>query len=182
MRFQSVAALLMLLAAVLGCGRFQSGTANSNSAVNSANSSAPSAVTKVADVTSLVGKSKDEVKRLVTGGRVTYDPSDAISYEFPQGELSFNWNDAIDNPITFTLPMASAGGESYSLGDTAERLGEYIGVDLKGKTPTKKYDFMTEYDGGTMNGKKVTITLTPTESGKDLYREIKVTTPKQPRK
>jgi hypothetical protein len=163
--------ILPFLLIAIACGRFQAGTIQTERD-RIANASPP-AVVKAVDLLSLAGKSKEQVKQLVTGGRLSNEFSDSLSFNFPQAELQVFFKKSAADRITYRLPLVSdpLSGSRW-LGETPERLGEHVGIDLKGKTPSKSFDFARYYDVGTAGGKNISISLTPIESGAELFYEI----------
>lgn len=162
--------VVSLAAACGGAGSSQSGPANS--ANKSANNSAASArpATKVVDIPSLMGKSKDEVKKAV-GTAVAKESPEELRFDFPDGKLTVSFDKMMNSPIYFALPL---GSNTDAAGDSIERLGQMTGIDMKGRTPTKTDPMGTHYENETLDGKPVRIVFTPTMPGKDKFYEIRV--------
>jgi hypothetical protein len=153
--------LLVVLAVVLGCGRFGGGTTGSNSEVNTNSASTP--VAKAVDIPNVIDKSHDEINRIV--GQQSKMEGGSASWQIPKsagnphgGSLNVVYSkDKKASLVSLTLDTIYLdGGQSSSGYPTAERLGQLAGLDIKG-TPSqstyedKYYDFM-------VNGKKCELT------------------------
>ena len=158
---KTIIPLMLLIVAVAACGRFQTGE-------NAAPAARPA--TKVVDIPSLIGKSKDEVKKSVTKS-VSAETPEELKFDFPDGKLTVSFNEGIGRPIYFAVPR---GPDIETAGASIERLGEFTGIDMKGRTPTKTDPMGTYYENETLDGKKVRIVFSPTMPGKDKFYEIRV--------
>lgn len=136
---------LLLVILALGCNKFGPGattTSNTNSNANS--NAAPAKIAKVIDLPATIGKTKEEIKAMITGTPKSEDPW--LEYSLPEGDLTFMFNKqkkASDS--SFRFKTISIGDASISGTDTAEQLATMTGIDIKGKTPTSTSSLADEY-------------------------------------
>ena len=125
--------LLILVLCVLACNKFGPDTTSSTSN-NSANANSPAPkITKLVDLPATIGKSKDEIKKMVNGTPKHEDPW--LEYSLPEYELTFKFDKGKASDATFTFKSISVGDASISGTETAEQIGTMAGVDVTGKTP-----------------------------------------------
>ena len=126
--------LLLLLLCVLACNKFGPDT-TSSTANNSGNASAPAPkIAKLFDLPATIGKSKDEIKKMVTGTPKHEDPW--LEYVLEEYELTFQFDKkGKASNATFTFKPIRIGNASISGLETAEQIGTMTGIDVKGKTP-----------------------------------------------
>jgi hypothetical protein len=118
---------------VLACNKF--GPDTSSQSNNSANANAtPAKLAKVIDLPATIGKTKDEIKKMVNGTPTHEDPW--LEYSLELAELTFMFGKtAKATDATLKFKSVSFGNASISGTDTAEQLATMAGIDLKGKTP-----------------------------------------------
>ena len=151
--------LLLLFICALGCNRFgpdTGSTTNSNSASNSKRP--PATLAKVIDLPATIGKTKDELKAMVSGTPTHEDPW--LEYTLETSELTFMFDTKTKKASDATLKFKriSFGDASISGTDTAEQLATMAGVDIKGKTPTSTSPLADTYDQQ-IGGKKGEVVI-----------------------
>ena len=150
---------LVLFVCVIGCNKFgpnSSSTSNSNSTNTPANAQ-PSAPKKVVDLPATIGKTKDEIKAMVSGTPRSEDPW--LEYSLETAELTFMFDKAKKaSDATLKFKMVSIGDASISGTDTAEQIATMAGVDIKGKTPTSTSSLADTYEQQ-INGKKAEVVI-----------------------
>ena len=146
---------LLLIILALGCNKFGPDTAStSNTNSSNANSNAaPAKIAKVVDLPATIGKTKDEIKAMITSTPKSDDPW--LEYSLPEGDLTFMFNKqkkASDS--SFRFKSISIGDASISGTDTAEQIGTMVGIDIKGKTPSSTSSLADTYTQD-IGGKKL---------------------------
>ena len=158
---KNILPFVLLVLCVLGCNKFKpdtSSTSNSNTANTNA---APTKVAKVVDLPATIGKSKDEIKAMVTGTPTHEDPW--LEYSLELADLTFMFDKAKKaSDATLKFKPISFGGASISGTDTAEQLATMAGIDIKGKTPTTTSSLADTYEQQ-INGKKAEIVIYQTD-------------------
>gem|GEM_PF-3296344 len=135
-----IAAVLVIGLCVIGCGRFGGGSATGDGGNANANSNAePSRAKMAVDITPLVGKSIDEIKKVL--GPPSGELAGRFRWEFPQGDLAAetNYKDKTKNKVDyleFSAKVIVVGGQAAQGYPDYERMGDLIGLDMRGKTPT----------------------------------------------
>lgn len=138
---------LLLFLCVVGCSKFgpaSSSTSNTNSASAGANK-APATPKKVVDLQATFGKSKDEIKKMISATPNHEDPW--LEYELPEAYLTFMFDKkgkAEHSSLRFNT--ISVGDASISGTDTAEQLASMAGIDIKGITAKKVEGIGEEYE------------------------------------
>jgi hypothetical protein len=135
---------LILLFLALGCNKFGPGSSTTSNSVNSNSNTAPAKIVKVVDLPATVGKTKEEIKAMITATPKSEDPW--LEYSLPEGDLTFMFNKqkkASDS--SFRFKSISVGDASISGTDTAEQIGTMTGIDIKGKTPTSTSSLADTY-------------------------------------
>ena len=133
--------IVVLAIAVLGCGRFGAGSNAGNTTGQKANS-APAAAAKAVDMPSLVGKSPDEIKKIV--GIEPRFETPYLAFELPQGTLTVDYMKGKQTTIGFEPTTGS---------DSAEKLGDMVGIDVHGKPESRGSGEFHFYDDLNANGK-----------------------------
>ncbi len=136
---------MLLVISVLGCNKFgpdTSSTSNSNSSNSSYTATAK--IAKVVDLPATIGKSRDEIKKMINGTPKSEDPW--LEYSLPEAELTFRFDKGKASHATFNFKAVSVGGSTVSGTDTAEQLGTMAGVDIKGKSPTSTGGLADTYE------------------------------------
>jgi hypothetical protein len=155
--FGLVAALCVLVC-VMGCGKLSGGggTANTAGPSNSANS-AESAPVKALDIASIVGKSPDDIKKVLgPPTRESGGAAPSYTWELPQGDLFVNADYKDKKKVdfmTFTSKIIVVGNQTAQGYATYDKLGDLIGFDTRGKTPTSE----ESGDTGTTRFEKVNL-------------------------
>jgi hypothetical protein len=149
--------LLLLLVCALGCSKFGPNTSSTENA-NAANAKpSPAKIAKVVDLPATIGKTKDEIKKMVNGTPTSEDPW--LQYSLELADLIFMFDKGKKaNDATLKFKPVSFGGASISGVDTAEQIATMAGVDIKGKTPTSTSSLADSYDQE-INGKKVEVVI-----------------------
>ena len=151
----------ILCLCALGCNKFgpQAGS-ESNTAAN-ANSAAPAAIKKVIDLPATIGKSKDEIKKMVNATPTHEEPW--LEYDLPEASLTFKFGkDMKASDASFRFKAVTIGNSSISGASTAEQLATMAGVDIRGKTPTTTGSIADSYDQD-INGRKMSIAIYHTD-------------------
>ena len=147
---------LLLVFCVLGCNKFGPNTSSTSNA-NSANANtAPAKPVKVVDMPAMVGKSRDEIKKMVAATPKHEDPW--LEYELPEGDLTIQFTKAKPSDLSFRFKWISFGDASISGTDTADQLGTMTGINVSGKTPTYNTESFESYDYE-IGGKKTEVTF-----------------------
>ena len=143
--------IVVLTIAVLGCGRFGAGSnAGTNNGAKSNSTSA--AAVKAVDMPSLVGKSPEEVKKIV--GIEPRFETPYLAFELPQGTLTVDYMKGRQTTIGFELKAIQVGSQTATGFDSPDKLGDLVGIDLHGvpvPTPTGGFYFYdnVKASGGT---------------------------------
>lgn len=147
---------LLLTLCVLGCSKFGPDT-NTTSNSNAANAKpSPAQIAKLVDLPATIGKSKDEIKRMISDTPRNEDPW--LEYSLPDYELTFRFDKGKADYANFTFkPIAVGSSTIYGL-DTAEQIGTMAGVDIKGKTPKATSELADTYEQE-IGGKKVEVSF-----------------------
>ena len=133
--------IILLTLAVLGCGRFGAGTETGSNAAKT--NAAPASAGKAVDMPSLVGKSPEDIKKIV--GTEPRFETPYLSFDLPQGTLTVDYAKGKQTTIGFD---AKAPGF-----DSAEKLGDVVGIDVKGKTESNASGEYHYYEGLGAGGK-----------------------------
>lgn len=133
-----IAAVLVIGLCVIGCGRFGGGSATGNNA-NANSNTEPSKAKMAVDITPLVGKSIDEIKKVL--GPPSGELAGTFTWEFPQGDLNAvtDYKDKTKNKVDyfqFDAKIFVVGDRAVQGYQDYERIGDLIGLDMRGKTPT----------------------------------------------
>ena len=147
---------LLLVICVLGCNKFgpDNGSSSNSNAAN--RNAAPPKIAKLFDLSATIGKSKDEIKKMVSGTPTHEDPW--LEYSLETYELTFKFDKGKAADATFTFKPVSIGNASISGTDTAEQLATMAGIDIKGKTPKSTTVLGDTYELE-IGGKKVDVSL-----------------------
>jgi len=145
---------LMLVICLLGCNKFgpdTSSTSNSNAANVKAS---PAPIAKVVDLPATIGKTKNEIKKMINGTPKNEEPW--LEYSLPEADLTFRFTKEKADYASFTFKSISVGSASISGTDTAEQIGTMAGVDIKGKTPKSTGGLADTYEVE-IGGKKAEV-------------------------
>lgn len=151
---RAILPIFALSIAVLGCGLFRndSKVASNNEPAVTASPAAPA---KAVDMPSLIGKSRDEIKKIV-GVEPKAETDPFIEWYLPQGHLEVSYNNkGKQRRISFSFKPVSVGSQTISGFDSADKLGDLVGVDVHGKSPTSTISTFYIYEGLQLNGKAV---------------------------
>jgi hypothetical protein len=144
---------LLLILCVLACGKF--GARENANVGNSANvKPEPPKAVKVVDLPATIGKSKDEISKMINSTPAHEDPW--LEYSLPEGDLTFQFDKGKAAKATFRFKAIRVGDASISGTDTAEQIATMTGVDIKGKTPKSEGALADTYEQD-INGKKAEI-------------------------
>ena len=120
---------LLVVLCVGGCNRAGSDSnSTSNTAAANNSAKAPSKPVKQIDVPSLLGKTKDEVKKIVGSEPKAEMPEELEWRITDKYDLDVNFDKGKAYKVHYTMPSGLAAG-------TPEEMGGLIGVDLAGKKP-----------------------------------------------
>lgn len=154
---KNILPFVLLVICVLGCNKFKSDTSSISNANTANTNAAPAKIAKVVDLPATIGKSKDEIKTMVTGTPTHDDPW--LEYSLESADLTFMFDKAKKaSDATLRFKPISFSGASVSGTDTAEQLATMAGVDIKGKTPTSTSALADTYEQQ-INGKKAEIVI-----------------------
>ena len=148
--------LFLLVVCLLGCSKFgpdAASTSNSNSANASA---APAKPVKVVDLPAMVGKSRDEIKKMVTATPKNENPW--LEYDLPEGYVTIQFTKEKPSDLSFRFKSRAIGDASISGTGTADQMGTMAGIDVSGKTPKHTSQSFEGYDYE-ISGKKVEVTF-----------------------
>jgi hypothetical protein len=130
----------------LGCNKFgpnTTSTSNTNSASNT--NAAPAKIAKVVDLPATIGKSKDDIKKMVNGTPTHEDPW--LEYTLDLAQLTFMFGKTTKaTNATLKFKSISFGDASISGTQTAEQLATMAGIDLKGKAPKSTSSLADTYE------------------------------------
>ena len=149
---------LLLIILALGCNKFGPGattTSNTNSA-NANSNAAPAKIAKVVDLPATIGKTKDEIKKMVSATPKAEEPW--LEYDLPEGYLTVQFTKQKPSSVSFRFKSISVGDASISGTDTADQLGTMTGIDVSGKTATFNTESFENYDYD-VGGKKAEVTF-----------------------
>jgi hypothetical protein len=172
---KTVLSVGVLLLAVMGCGLIgRNSTSESTNKATQA-SPTPKIKVKVADFPSLFGKSVADVKKQVNG-KIDYESPSTIKFEIPQGYLNFDTRASVSKEISFRLSDNASGEYLDIYAESPQELADFVGIDLKGKSPNAdSSDSFVRYDD-LFGGQPVEITFSKekTSSGKDKFNYLTV--------
>jgi len=146
---------LLLIIASLGCGNSGSNSASVSNSTNSSNVAAPK-ITKLVDLPATIGKSKDDIKKMIPDPPKKEDPW--LEYSLPDYDLTFRFDKGKADYANFAFKSITVGSSTISGLDTAEQIGTMAGVDIKGKTPKSTGDLADTYEYE-IGGKKAEISF-----------------------
>jgi hypothetical protein len=146
---------ILLVVCVLGCNKFGPDTASTSNSDAANVKPAPAAPVKVVDLPAAMGKSADDIKKMIDGTPTHEDPW--LEYSLPQAELTFMFDKQKKaKDATFKFKPVSFGGATLSGTGTAEQLGTMAGIDIKGKTPNSTSSLADTYEQE-IGGKKAEV-------------------------
>lgn len=172
MQRRSLLPFLILLTFAAGCGWLRP---DARSAGPGRPTPSPTAqpIVKVVDVPVIFGKSIDDVKKTVVGGKITYESKDTISYQFPQGNLSVDTRASAGKTLHFNL-RDNASGKFYDFAaKTPQQVANFAGIDVSGKTPSSSNDTAVTYED-VYSGTPVEIVFVRKGSGEDKFDSLMV--------
>jgi hypothetical protein len=148
--------LFLLVVCLLGCSKFGPDAASiSNS--NSANSNAaPAKPVQVVNLPAMVGKSRDEIKKMVSATPKNENPW--LEYDLPEAYVTIQFTKEKPSSLSFRFKSRAFGEASISGTGTADQLGTMAGIDVSGKTPRNTSQSFDNYDYE-IDGKKVEVTF-----------------------
>ena len=136
---------LLLIICVLGCNKFGPDTSSTSSSNSSANANAaPGKPVKVVDLPATIGKSKEQIKKMINGTPTHEDPW--LQYDLPEGSLTFRFDKGKASYANFSFKAIRIGDASISGTDTGDQLATMAGIDIGGKTPTYNQESFENYD------------------------------------
>jgi hypothetical protein len=177
MHKRSIIPFLILLMFGLGCGLFMP-RPRSTALVEPSPTPTPPIV-KVVDVPAIYGKSVAEVKKAVTGGKITYESKDSIRYEFPQGRLSVDARVSTGKSLYYGLADNFSGRSYDFVADSPQQLANFAGIDLSANTLVSSTEGSVIY-GARFNGVPVEIVFVRREPGKDKFDNLMVSMRRRP--
>ncbi|MFL6373474.1 MAG: hypothetical protein ACJ73D_02295 [Pyrinomonadaceae bacterium] len=151
----------MLVCVVVGCSKFGGSTSNTANIAPTPEGPMP----KVVDILSLAGKDVDEVKAAL--GPATRESSTDFTWEYPQGDLYVSVTSLGKTPkekkrvmfMTFTAKVIFFNGQMSQGYRTYDKLGDLVGFDTRGKTPTTsdvdKPTGTVDFSNVDYNGRKI---------------------------
>lgn len=147
---------LLLVICVLGCNKFgpDAATTSNSNAVNT--NAAPAKPVKVVDLPAMVGKSRDEIKKMLDATPKHEEPW--LEYSLPQGDLTIQFDKKKPSMLTFDFKAVSVGSATISGTDSADQLATMAGIDVTGKTPTYTSESFENYDYD-VGGKKAEVSF-----------------------
>jgi hypothetical protein len=148
---------LLLVILALGCNKFGPGASSTSDTNSNANSNAaPAKIAKVVDLPATIGKTKDEIKKMVSATPKAEEPW--LEYDLPEGYLTVQFTKQKPSSVSFRFKSISVGDAPISGTDTAEQLGTMTGIDVSGKTATFNTESFENYDYDA-GGKKAEVTF-----------------------
>jgi len=147
---------LLLLICALGCNKFGPDTSSTSNTNSAQTNTTPAKPVKVFDLPAMIGKSKDEIKKVVSATPKHEDPW--LEYETPEGDLTIRFTKTKASYATFSFKAISVGSASISGTDTADQLGTMAGIDVSGKTATFNTESFENYDYE-VGGKKADVSF-----------------------
>lgn len=147
--------LCLLMVVVAGCGQI-GGSKTTNSTNNSmsnrtSESPAQPKIAKIFDMPSLLGKSSDEIGK-VLNQRPAKEDTTSTFYDLPEGTLQVGYDKGRQTIISFESKVKNESSLKMPGFRFAEELGNAVGIDIKGEPLTIGND--DEYKGFEINGKK----------------------------
>ena len=148
--------LLLLLICSLGCNRFGPDTASTSNTNSGTTNAAPAMPVQVVDLPAMVGKSRDEIKKMVAATPKHENPW--LEYDLPEGYVTIQFTKEKPSDLSFRFQSRAIGNASISGTANAEQLGRMAGIDVSGKTPKYTSQSFENYDYE-IDGKKVEVTF-----------------------
>src|SRR5688572_33186686 len=107
---KNILPIVLLVVSLLGCNKSGPATA-SNANTNSANTNAaPAKPVKVIDMAGMVGKSRDEIKKMVSAAPKHEDPW--LEYDLPEGYVTIQFTKEKPSDLSFRFNPRSVGSAS----------------------------------------------------------------------
>ena len=148
--------LLVLILCALGCNKFGPDTASTSNSNSTNANAAPAKPIKVVDLPAMVGKSRDEIKKMVAATPKHETPW--LEYDLPEGYVNIQFTKEKPSDLSFRFNPRSIGGATISGTATADQMGTMAGINVNGKTPKHTSQSFENYDYE-INGKKVEVTF-----------------------
>jgi hypothetical protein len=130
----------------------------------------PAPVVKLVDLPALVGKSVDEMNTIL--GQQQKESGPSVTYKIPKGSVYAQYSNKKQVILSFTFEPQTAEGMTFRGYPTAEKLGQAVGLEIKGTPSSTEYE--DKYNDYMVAGKKCELTV-----GKMLeaYNEVKLYCP-----
>ena len=164
MRTNYFSGLLLFCLVATGCGTSSTNSnvvsnnnthpAPSNTTAQNNSTAAPVAGHQSIDMASLIGKSRDELKKTIKA-TPSEDNEDLISWNFPEGMLKANFSDGKQSQISFSFEPGKTGPSKSADFTTPEKLGDLVGVNVHEKTPSSSKGDFVDYGAMEIGGKKI---------------------------
>jgi hypothetical protein len=139
-RLGTVVVLVTLLLSIISCGRFN----------GRSNGARP---TQVVDLPSMIGKSREEITKMV-GIPPSKDDSLGPVWELPEGSLSvFKKENGETSFISYSLK------KPYSGFDSPEEMAKLVNIDVQRRQPREIYSGTQIYDDVSANGKTFDVAV-----------------------
>lgn len=147
--------ILTLVVVVAGCGGFRSASDGAKSSPTPV--STPAQPKKVVDLPALLGKSRDEMVKIVGKEPKRESAGLYIDWDVELGTVHVNYDiKKVPTRYNFSFQTQAVGSQLLMGTETPDQLAGMAGIDLQGKTPTGTGMYPT-IEGLTINGKTVKV-------------------------
>ena len=140
----------------LACNKSGPATASTSNTNSTNSNTAPAKPVKVVDLPAMVGKSRDEIKKMISATPKHEDPW--LEYDLPEGYVNIQFTKEKASDLSFRFNPRSIGSATISGTATADQMGTMAGIDVNGKTPKHTSESFEGYEYE-VGGKKVEVTF-----------------------
>lgn len=140
----------------LACNKSGPATASTSNTNSTNSNTAPAKPVKVVDLPAMVGKSRDEIKKMISATPKHEDPW--LEYDLPEGYVNIQFTKEKASDLSFRFNPRSIGSATISGTATADQMGTMAGIDVSGKTPKHTSESFEGYEYE-VGGKKVEVTF-----------------------
>ena len=93
-----------------------------------------------------------------------------LEWNLPQGDLTIQYTKEKPSSVDFSFKPVTIGDRTLSGLQSAEKLGEVVGIDMKGKTPKTSFESFDIYEY-VIQGKTVDVTFHKTP---DTFNRVSI--------